>query len=376
MSKSFVFQKIMKKKVLHFITGLEKGGGAEKMILNTIPYLKKTENRVCAVKGKGEIGKELEKKGVKVYYLEMNGWMDLGVIKRYKKVISDFEPNMQINYLIHADVFGRIFAKNFGVNKLVSFIRNNYKNGLHKFLDKITINRSDYLLTNSEYVLYQYIKKYSYLQGISGCIPNGVEIKNNIADDGKLKLLSKELNLSENDFVFTCVARLHPQKNHLTLIKAVKLLKERGKKNIKVLLCGDGVERDNLKRIIKELEVENHVIFLGTRSDVVNVLQISDVFVLPSLHEGMSNALLEAMAYSVPAIVSSIPENKELISHNENGLVFNVGDAESLAENMLIAIADPKKMNELSEKSRELIENKYDIKKVIDKLDSFLFEEI
>jgi len=88
----------------------------------------------------------------------------------------------------------------------------------------------------------------------------------------------------------------------------------------------------------KELGIENSIKFLGNRNDVPEILQIIDVFVLPSLYEGMSNALMEAMATGLPIIATDIPENRELLSSKDSGILIPARDSSALADKISFII--------------------------------------
>jgi len=358
------------KKILHLITGLEKGGGAEAMLLKTIPNLKKSENAVCAIKGKGIIGKELEASGIKVFYLEMKNYFDFKVLSRYKKILNEFHPDIQVNYLIHADIFGRIFGKKFGIKKIVSYIRNRHTEFKYSFLDRITLKKVDFLLTNSKTNLEFYRNKYNFPKNRSKCISNGIKINNNINQDN-LNNLKKELDISKNEFIITCVARLHKQKSINTLIEAGGILK-RENIDFKILLCGEGKEKNNLKSLVGELKLKDNVFFLGNRNDVLEILSISNVFVLSSVKEGMSNALLEAMGIGVPCIVSNIDENKELIADKKNGLTFRLKNSFDLFEKIKYIKNNNEIADGFSERSKEIIKNNYSIDKIVKIFSDFL----
>lgn len=363
------------KKVLHLITGLEKGGGAEAMLLKTLPYLRKTKQAVAVLKGEGEIGKRLEEKGIKVYYLKMRHYLDFKVIGRYRKVIEDYQPDIQVNYLIHADIFGRLLAKKYGVKKLVSYIRNRHRNFPYALLDKMTLKKVDYLLTNSRANLKYYRKKYGFDKDLSACISNGVELNEGHEDrdilDDKLNSLRNNLNIDKNDFVITSVARLHKQKSLDTLIKALNILKQKDL-SFKVIICGSGKEEHNLKALVHKFQLDKQVIFLKNRDDIFDILKISNIFVLPSIKEGMSNALLEAMSLGLPAVVSDIEENKELVKDKENGYVFKLKDYNDLAQNLITMKENNSEREVMSKNNIEKIRDNYDIRKVRGDLDEFL----
>ncbi|MDD5528249.1 MAG: glycosyltransferase [Patescibacteria group bacterium] len=355
-------------KILHLITGVHAGGGAEKMLLSTLPYLQSAEHAVCVLKGKGEIGKALEEKGVKVFYLEMKNYFDFGAIKRYKDVVKNFQPDLQVNYLIHADIFGRLFAKKAGVKKLVSYIRNRHTNPLFKVLDFLTLSSVDYLLTNSSAVLDFYRRVYHFPAARSSFIANGIDLAP--LPEFDREKLKAELGIDGDDFVIISAARLHKQKDLPTLLRALAIVKEKGFIKPKLLLAGIGSEKEELEQLARALDSEDNVKFLGIRQDVPNLLAIAGAFVLPSLHEGMSNALLEAMKEGCPAIVSAIPENAELIKDKENGLTFIPGNETELAEKIMAVAASPLVAGKLADKAKITVAG-YDIKKIIKQLDDF-----
>jgi glycosyltransferase involved in cell wall biosynthesis len=232
----------MKKKVLHLITGLEHGGGAEASLVKTLPFLEKTNVAVCAMTGRGEDGKALERADVEVFYLDMKGKFDVRGVWRYYQVLRAYQPDVQVNYLIHADIFGRIFGKLFRVPKIISYIRNHHVGGLYERLDRATFPLADFVLTNSEANLRYYHKNYKLSAKKSACIPNAVELpdisKNNRENVG---LFKKDENIPDALLVITCVARLHPQKSHETLFHALRRLKDGGTQ-VQALLVGEGQE--------------------------------------------------------------------------------------------------------------------------------------
>jgi glycosyltransferase involved in cell wall biosynthesis len=354
------------------ITGIEKGGGAEKMLLATLPHLKSAEHAVCVLKGRGAIGEELEKAGVKVFYLECSGWLDFGLLARYKNAVRVFRPDIQVNYLIHADLFGRLLAKRAGVRKVFSYIRNRHTKLVFKVLDFLTLASVDYLITNSQAVLSHYRKAFRFPVERSTCIPNGIDLS--VLPDVTPSVLAAELGLGDEDLLVLSVARLHRQKDLPTLLRALGVVKDKNPHlKFKLLLAGEGREREMLETLAYDLGISDSVKFLGVRSDVSSLLSLADVFVLPSLHEGMSNALLEAMKEGKTCLVSDIPENAELIENEVDGLTFKAGDAGELARKLMRLAADPKEAESFGLKAKEKVA-RYGIDKIIENLEAFFTE--
>jgi glycosyltransferase involved in cell wall biosynthesis len=122
-----------------------------------------------------------------------------------------------------------------------------------------------------------------------------------------------------------------PPKGHGYLIEAIPCLLE-SFPNLKLLLAGDGDLRESLKHLSQRLNVDQHISFLGSRNDIAEILAITDVFVLPSVSEGTSMALLEAMSAAKPIVATDIPGNRAILKDKHNCLLVPPGDAEKLAE--------------------------------------------
>lgn len=146
-------------------------------------------------------------------------------------------------------------------------------------------------------------------------------------------LLPLELS-GENLFVLGTVGRVQPIKDQATLLRAVaKLLTRRPewRDRLRLVLVGEGPLLADLKSLARDLGIVNLVWFAGARNDVSSLLQIMDLFVLPSLNEGISNTLLEAMATGIPVLATAVGGNVELIEEGVVGDTFAPRDVGSLA---------------------------------------------
>jgi len=169
-----------KKKILHLITGLEIGG-AEKMLLKTLPKMQKMfDNRVCCIRGHGPIGEKLEKAGILVYYLNLKSFFNFGIIIQFKKIIKNFKPDILVTYLIHADLFGRFLGRFFGIKKIICSVR--VKLIQFKYLPLLLIDGlSSFLVDNYHFnskVTANFYQKYFFMpKNKITVIPNGIEIE-------------------------------------------------------------------------------------------------------------------------------------------------------------------------------------------------------
>jgi glycosyltransferase involved in cell wall biosynthesis len=164
------------------------------------------------------------------------------------------------------------------------------------------------------------------------------------------------------------VGRLHEQKGLDTLLKALQQLLQQGVAgNICLQLIGDGPLRNELAQQVQQLRISDHVEFMGQTDQVLALLQQADIFVLPSRAEGISNALLEAMAVGLPVIVSKIPGNVDVVEHRKNGLLFTVDDPDSLTGCLTLLLNQPELRIQLGTTARNTVENHYSLNYVADR---------
>jgi glycosyltransferase involved in cell wall biosynthesis len=185
--------------------------------------------------------------------------------------------------------------------------------------------------------------------------------------------LRAELGIGD-ECVFVSIGRLSPEKGHTYLIDAFSIVNERFP-NTCLLLCGNGVEEAKLRYQVKSLGLAESVVFAGFRSDVANVLNAADVMVLPSLSEGLPNAVLEAFASGTPVIATRVGGVPELVFHEETGLLAEPIDAASLAEQMCrVTETDDLRMS-LSNAARELVLSQFTFDEQTRKLEA-LYDEV
>lgn len=140
------------------------------------------------------------------------------------------------------------------------------------------------------------------------------------------------------------VGRLDPVKNHAALLGAVRTILERRpdlQAALRLTVVGDGPERRALESLAGELGLLRHVEFTGTRDDTASILRTFDVFVLPSVNEGISNTILEAMASGLPVLAARVGGNPELVVHGETGLLYEPDAADGLVAGLQRYLDEP-----------------------------------
>ena len=189
----------------------------------------------------------------------------------------------------------------------------------------ITINKEDYERAKRKLKA----GRVEYVPGV------GIDTKKFSREIGDRDKKRAELGLQESDFAMLSVGELIPRKNHTLILDALAVLKKREQiEHIQYLICGRGALGTELKEKAENLGLSDHVKFLGYRTDVSEICTASDLFVFPSLQEGLPVALMEAMSAGLPVICSNIRGNTDLIEDGKNGIAIT-NDPDIIADTII-----------------------------------------
>lgn len=189
--------------------------------------------------------------------------------------------------------------------------------------DLITINSEDFEVANKFKLRNN--GKVSKMHGV------GIEEEMYVVENFDKSEYRKSLGLSDDDFVILVLAELNKNKNHIQLIKAISLLKDKYT-NIKAIFAGTGPLEDEIKKQIKEHGLQDKISLLGWRNDVKELINSSDLVGLFSKREGLGKCLLEAMVCGKCVIATNTRGPRELIEQGINGFMFEIGDIQSTSK--------------------------------------------
>ena len=180
---------------------------------------------------------------------------------------------------------------------------------------------------------YKRAKKHFYAKNVVRIPGVGLDIERIESTIVNTNQKKEQLGIQNDEYVLLSVGEMTANKNHELVLRALKKLNN---KKIKYLLCGHGEEEKKLKNLVTDLQLNDQVLFLGYRKDVFEIYRIADIFVFPSIREGMPVALMEAMASNLPVICSNIRGNRELIKNDFGGRLIEWHNIDDYAR----AIAD------------------------------------
>ena len=299
----------MVKRVLQIVNNKMGYGGIETLLMNiyrNIDTSKIQFDFIVTSEEKGEYDDEILKKGGKIYHIPSRRKS----LSNYKKNWNEFFKENSNKYnTIHmhvsslTDITPLQIAKKYNIKNRFIHSHNTYQKGiLHNILNVI------HRLSISAYATRLFACSYDAGKYCFGnkkfeIIKNGIDSKKYIYNIETRNEIRKMLNIPEEVLAFVHVGRFSEQKNHTFLIDIFKEIYDRNQ-DARLFLVGDGGLKGAIENKVKDLQLQDKVIFLGTRDNVNEILQAMDAFLLPSLHEGLPVVGIEAQAAGLPIYIS------------------------------------------------------------------------
>ena len=340
-------------------------GGTEKQLLLKVKNLKKKYNfTIIFFYKKGELYDEFKKHKVKLIDLT-----DKNKIKLYKYIkvfiklmiiLKRKQPKIVHLYLPHAYLIGGWFSYIFtNINFLMSRRSLNFYQKRIPFIQfiekKILHPKMKKILVNSYAIKKQLVEEESVISSKVKVIHNLIEIK-------------KKKPKQENKIVkIIFLANLIPYKNHNMIIEVANLLPRNLKYEIQILGKGDEKYTQSLKKKIKISKLNDKLKFLGLIKDPNIILEKSDIGIMCSNEEGLSNSILEYMSHNLPIIATNVGGNSEMIKNNLNGYLIRMTDHKDFASKLRILIKNKKLRNKLGKNNMKLLKHKFVFKDNLEK---------
>jgi len=223
----------------------------------------------------------------------------------------------------------------------------------HRQAEKWNARHADLVVANADAVREVCIRDERCSPGRVVVVRNGIDLPR--FDRLAAQPLQAPLPIGPDDVPVAVIGNLWPVKGHRTLVEAAALLTQRLPR-VKFLCAGEGPEREVLEKRIRELGLEGRVLLLGHRLDVPAILARVRAACLCSSAEGLSNALMEAMAARLPIVATAVGGNPELVRPGENGLLVPYGDPGSLADKLVELFSDEERAAQMGRRGRARVE--------------------
>lgn len=365
---SLLLHKRTHKVKIVFVNSCPYLGGAEWWQFRAAAALRERRHRVKMLLRPGELAQKAKQAKFNVETLPMAFDLDLYSFAMAWRFFRQFEPDIVImNDQRECRIIGPA-AKLAKVGVVVQrkgwpFLKGSWR-------DQLTYRHIvTHMIANSESVADVFREKSGLTPEKITVIKNGVDLSRfQKADPGAFR---KRLGIPESGPVIGSAGRLVTQKGFDVLIQAAGILHRKGGR-FRVVIAGQGPLKKDLLATAVVTGINERLVLPGQVNDMPSFLSALDLFVFPSRMEGLPNAVIEAMAASLPIIATDIPGNNELITHEQTGLLVPSGDANALSEAVSRLMNDRELSARLGSAARSYVEANLDSKNIFDELNAYL----
>ena len=330
--------------------------GTEKSLLLILDHLKDKISPVIIIPKKGPIQNEFAKRDLKYYVVKRKTRFSLLYLIRLFLIYNKSKARILHHHSSRIDAIPAKFLS----MKVIE--RNNMsrdRDGL--FLNKFSLfdRLSSYLIDKIICVSYDLrndLIQRGFKKNKLVVIYNGVEI------DKYFELKGYQRN--NHLFTIGMIGRLHPQKGHIDLFNALKIVSEQGYK-FKVLVVGEGNLKSSLKSYVRNLELEKNIYFIGFQNELNKIYNLCDLVVVPSRWEPLPNTILEAMSAGKAIIATAVGGIPEVIKHKETGILVYSNHPRDISEAIISLMNDASLRNNIGANAKKYVRSNFTIRKMM-----------
>lgn len=355
-----------------FVVHVMQVAGAEVLVCETIARLGgRIEPVVFCLDRVGTLGERLQQQGVPVVAFDRRPGLDWSLFPRMAREIRNRAIDVVHAHQYTPFFYSSIAARRSGRRPRVIFT----EHGRHypdvvswkrRLGNRLVFDRlADRITAVCDFSARSLAEKDGFSAHRIEVIPNGIDLQRYEAV-GDRTALRASLGLARDRTYVIIVARFHPVKDHATLLAGFADVAAR-RPDVDLLLAGDGPLRPALEQQIAALGIGSRVRLLGVRSDVADLLRAADIFTLSSVSEAASITLLEAMASGLPAIVTAVGGNPELVRDEVDGILVPRGDAARFTAALLRLIDDPALRGRMGQSGAERVRSQFQMSRTIER---------
>ncbi len=341
-------------------------GGAERQLYKLLKGINREMFNpiVISLSQGGDWADELRQLEIQVVEIPRKRNKEFARLFKLIKLLKEIKPNIVHTFLFSANTYGRLASIITRVPIVIASERSlpdvgKDKSTFNMYVDKVLAFFSHAIICNSLKASEVLIKKYSFNPKRIITIYNGISCD-------AFTVLSTSQNQKIARKVIGTVGSLYPIKNHKLFLDVAKIVIESYvDKSIKFLIIGKGPLRKDLFEYAQKLRIADSVVFAGERKDIPELLKNIDVFVMTSLHEGMSNAIMEAMIAGLPVVTTDVGGNSELVIEKKTGFMFPPNDASGLADKVTWLLNNESEAMQMGEIGKQRMLKEFGVERMI-----------
>jgi glycosyltransferase involved in cell wall biosynthesis len=351
-------------KVAQLIWSLDVGG-AERVAVALAENLDRTKYQpmVICQNHEGHLAKQLKDIGVPVIALNKKPGLDFKMLRNLVRVLRQEDVDILHTHLFGASFWGRLAARIAGVRCVVVHEHGMqpWRGSLHFLVDRVLAGAACRFLFASEKVRDTYIEKTGVSVDKCGLVPNGVPCVN---ENGQREESRAEMGWAGDDRIIVSVGRLSREKGHAYLVRAFADV-HATHSDTRLILIGDGPERASLETLVKERQLGAAVFFAGTQDNVSTWLAGADLYVQPSIREGLSLAILEAMGAGLPVVATRVGDVEKIIRDGHSGYLVSPEDSIELSSSMCNVLDNLPDLDALRQAAQKIVRDEYSVEAMV-----------
>lgn len=370
-----------KPSVLH-IVGSSKFGGATQIILSLANMARQKGLTAAILTDDSDTIHACEKLNIEVVLFKglvrpIRPYADISAIIRLKQLLKERNDTIVHTHTLKGGIVGRLAAYSAGIPVIIhhshgfsfnqdsSFLRKKMIACMEKYAARkcdriISVNQLDIDLAAQWGIDVDKLFRY---------VPNGIskQMLNNKVSYSRERLI-RELNLPSNAVLITVVGRLFSEKGHPVLFEAFPEIQKNMKYPVHVLLLGQGPHREKYQKMVEKQNISQHIHFMGHRSDCMEIAKSCDIFVLPSLREGHSITILEAMAGMIPIVATNIRGIADSVRDGKEALLVTPNNSSLLASAVTKMLNNKHLSEKMTNAAKERFEALFTEEKMLDSI--------
>ena len=344
-------------------------GGAETMLLQLTRGLVRRDYEIMTILGEeGWLFDRMNEEGLSCRVMPLTSQMGLISVRGLSHIIREYRPDVILSHGSRVNFFGALAALGSGVPTIsVEHNMDSWRKSSRIFraIDRWTARRNVGRIAVSKAVGSMLVEMGLFDGDEIEVIPNGVEfpMMSTCIDESYIR---RQHGVDVDDIVIVTVARLTQQKGHRYLIESLPEITQAFPR-VKCLFLGDGDMAAELKAQVDNMGLGRFVVFAGSVDGVWVILQACDLFVLPSLWEGLPVSVIEAMGVGVPVIATDVAGTPEVVHHEKTGMLVPPQDSSALAMTVIDLLGDEDKCSKLAGAGIEFARESFSLDAVLDR---------
>jgi glycosyltransferase involved in cell wall biosynthesis len=363
-----------------FIINSMSYGGAERQVFDLILGFKKRGlniHLISLIKPTAFI-EELEKHGVGHNCLNLRQNRKSNILAHLKafinlyQIVKKFKPKIIHSHLFHSNMYARLLSLTTGI-KNISSIHSLVENGKYR---SIMYRYTDWLCFKTVFVSNasksEYLQNKATIQKKCFVINNGFDLNRiSAASKANVKELRSKYGISEDNFVWLAIGRLVPAKDYLLMLEAFLLL-YKSNNNSRLLIVGDGEDKNNVSSFIERNSLDSIVILIDPILEIDSIYLLSDAYISTSKYESFGMTLVEAIIFNLPIVVTKNGGSEEIL--DKSGIRFLAKDRKSITIFSLMVKTEENYHNDIDKNKYNSVLNKYKMAKILDNWESIYIE--